>query len=77
MLKDQNGVCKICNKPETTVDKRNGKTIDLSIDHDHKTGVVRGLLCSKCNKGIGYFNDNPELIIVAANYIKQSTTKRF
>ena len=45
MYKSQNGVCSICGKPETT--KYKDRTIQrLSIDHDRKTGLVRGLLCS-------------------------------
>lgn len=55
MLKKQNGVCKICGQPETI--KRNGKVKRLSIDHCHKTGQVRGLLCHICNITLGKYKE--------------------
>lgn len=69
MLREQNGVCAICHKPETAPDKASGKTKDLAIDHDHKTGAVRQLLCSSCNRGLGLFNDDPELLDKAKAYL--------
>ena len=62
MLVEQNGVCAICKKT-CTIRKR------LSIDHDHKTGGIRKLLCSRCNSGLGFFLDDPELLIAAAKYL--------
>lgn len=47
----QGGVCAICEKPETVI--RKGKLLPLSVDHDHATGRVRGLLCNRCNTAIG------------------------
>lgn len=49
-----------------------GDTSDmqLAIDHDHKTGYVRGALCSRCNLGLGHFRDNPELLRQAALYLE-------
>ena len=64
MLGDQKGVCKICKKVCTS-----GRA--LAIDHDHKTGLVRGLLCGKCNRGLGLFDDNVNLLLKAANYLKK------
>jgi hypothetical protein len=49
LFKKQNGKCAICSK-------RSDKT--LHVDHDHKTGRIRGLLCFRCNYGLGYFKDN-------------------
>lgn len=63
MIKNQNNKCKICNT-EFTNNKPN-------IDHCHNTGKVRGLLCSKCNNGIGQFNDDIELLKEAINYLSQ------
>lgn len=67
MFSNQNGCCAICGKPEKLHHSR------LHIDHDHKTGIVRGLLCSKCNQGIGLFNDNIDLLQSAYNYLKGIT----
>ena len=44
----------------------------LSIDHDHVTGKVRGLLCSPCNIGLGGFKDNPESLLKAVEYLKNT-----
>ena len=52
----QNGVCAICNQPETTV--IHGKVISMPVDHDHQNGKARGLLCTKCNRGLGLFRDD-------------------
>ena len=42
----------------------------LSIDHCHKTGKIRGLLCDMCNKGLGMFQDNPAMLEAAITYLK-------
>lgn len=49
----QGGVCDICKQPETQ--ERNGIKYRLAVDHCHKTGKVRGLLCFKCNSALGSF----------------------
>lgn len=53
MLSAQGGVCAICQQPERTT-KRNGLPAPLSVDHDHVTGAVRGLLCRRCNGALGW-----------------------
>lgn len=63
MLASQGGVCAICKKAPKHVN------VFPAIDHCHTTGVVRGILCSHCNMGIGKFMDSPELLIAAANYL--------
>jgi hypothetical protein len=65
MNEDQKEVCKICGNKCMT-----GR--ELSVDHCHKTGKIRGLLCSKCNSGLGSFQDNVENMLKAIEYLKES-----
>ena len=65
MLKEQNGCCKICGISE---EENKSK---LHVDHNHKTGEVRGLLCSRCNTAIGKFKEDPEIIRRAIEYIER------
>lgn len=68
----QNGVCAICGKSET---RMVGKTVALlSIDHNHKTGKVRGLLCAECNWIIGKAEDNIEILMSAIQYLEGDLT---
>lgn len=71
MLAEQNGGCAICGAAHTTIDKRTGQPQRLHIDHCHRTGQVRGLLCSNCNIGIGYFADDPDRLKKAAEYVSR------
>lgn len=68
MLKEQNGLCAICKKPETSI--RKNKVMQLAVDHCHETGKIRSLLCSKCNPGIGYFNHDINLLKSAIDYLE-------
>lgn len=61
MTKDQRGLCAICDEPL----KHNPH-----VDHDHATGMIRALLCYKCNVGLGSFRDSPEILRAAALYIE-------
>lgn len=61
MTAEQNGACAIC-----------GTVGHLVIDHCHGSGIVRGLLCQKCNKGIGLLADSPEVLKVAASYLERA-----
>ena len=65
----QGGTCAICRNPETAGDRRTGIIRRLTVDHDHTTGFVRGLLCRKCNTAIGIFQDNITLIEAAIDYL--------
>ena len=64
----QGGLCAICGKSEWVT--AHGKLRLLSVDHDHESGQVRGLLCMSCNVGIGKFKDNLELVEKAAAYLR-------
>lgn len=58
MMESQGRKCRICGKPEPTC-----------VDHCHKTRAVRGLLCKRCNWGLGHFHDNPTLLSKAIEYL--------
>ena len=63
LLQKQNGVCAICGNKNKA-----GKR--LVVDHDHKSGVVRGLLCNTCNIGIGNLRDDPSILQKALAYLR-------
>lgn len=71
MLEAQNGACDICHQPETRVDHRTKKVSRLAVDHDHKTGVVRALLCHGCNNALGAFGDDQDRIKAALAYLER------
>lgn len=62
MFERQEGFCAICQHPQ-------GERA-LAVDHNHETNQIRGLLCDRCNRGIGYFRDDPELLIEASIYLR-------
>ena len=64
----QGGVCAICGQPETA--SKGGRKPRLSIDHDHETGEIRGLLCNRCNTGLGLFLDDPDYLLTAIAYLR-------
>lgn len=64
---DQDGVCAICLKPEPV------KNRQLAVDHNHETGKVRGLLCSRCNPALGYLEDDPLRAEAAARYLRRTS----
>ena len=64
MLSNQENVCAIC-EDECISGKK------LAVDHNHDTGEVRGLLCCKCNRGLGNFNDNLDLLRSAVLYLEK------
>jgi len=65
MLKDQNQSCGICKISEKKWRKR------FSVDHCHKTGKVRGLLCGKCNSVLGFVSDSTEILSNCINYLNK------
>jgi len=60
-LKEEVTQCVIC-----------GVNEKLVVDHDHKTGEIRGMLCNHCNRGLGHFKDDPMLLEFAAQYLYAS-----
>lgn len=63
LLTAQEGACAICRRTD----------VQLLTDHDHRTMVVRGLLCHRCNTGIGKFLDDPDLLLRAIEYLQAQT----
>ena len=70
MLCEQGGGCAIC-ESENPGSKNKGQ---FSVDHNHETGEVRGLLCTRCNTALGSFKDNPEFLRRAISYLEAATT---
>lgn len=66
-IAQQGGLCAICHRPPTS--SPFGKRPRLVVDHDHTTGKVRGLLCTDCNAGIGYFDDDPVILRAVIEYL--------
>lgn len=61
LLVSQGMICKICNINLNDKNK--------ALDHCHKTGKIRSFLCKKCNSGMGYFDDNPDIVMKAYKYL--------
>lgn len=70
MLRDQDNKCAICGKELFLFGS--SKKITAHVDHDHKTGKVRGLLCQECNTGLGKFMDNTDYLLSAVSYLKKN-----
>lgn len=68
MLRYQNGACAIC--------YRLPKKLPLAVDHDHKTGLVRGMLCHRCNRLLGWVFDDAEALRRAAEYLDNPPVAR-
>lgn len=66
----QNGMCAICHHPEIVKGR-----LFLAVDHDHKNGKVRGLLCSSCNMALGSFADSSERLYSAIRYLKNTSQR--
>lgn len=64
----QDGRCAICG----ATDARRRKSDRLNVDHDHATGAFRGLLCDPCNNGLGRFDDDPDRLRKAADYLEKN-----
>lgn len=65
MLEEQQGCCACCGRHKSEFKRR------LHVDHNHTTGQVRALLCTRCNPGLGYFEDSIEKLEMAITYLKK------
>jgi len=72
MLSAQGGVCYICKTDNKQLVTRSGEYRDLPVDHCHKTGKVRGILCSDCNRGLGSFKDDTGRLKAAIDYLDRA-----
>ena len=70
LLKKQNYVCAICKKENEQRARLSTKNSSLTVDHCHKTGKIRGLLCHQCNLMLGNSNDEPEILRIGALYLE-------
>lgn len=75
MLDGQDGKCAVCKKPETMIDGKTGRPFPLAVDHCHAAEdegkmKIRGLLCVKCNMGLGAFGDVIDLFHAAIAYLE-------
>lgn len=68
LLKHQRGGCRICGRVPTPGEHR------LSVDHNHRSGLVRGLICTGCNSGLGMFGDDANRLRAAADYLEKDPT---
>lgn len=66
MVTAQGGKCLVCD-----ISAAKAVRGRLYVDHDHATGLIRGLLCSHCNTGLGLFRDSPELLAAAISYLRK------
>lgn len=66
LLVEQEGCCAICKRHHSLFMRK------LSVDHDHKTGRVRGLLCKDCNTSLGQFNDDVDTLLSAVSYLNRN-----
>lgn len=69
----QRGVCAICKNPEVIKDVK-GEVKWLSVDHNHDTGDIRGLLCNACNTGLGKLGDSVDILKNAIKYLNERGT---
>jgi len=75
MLKSQGNKCAICGDTKEKINE--GKRFNFQVDHCHKTGRIRGILCFMCNNALGKWRDSVEILTSAIAYINNSNGKKF
>ena len=78
MLEEQGGCCAICgtNNPYGEGQIHQRARMSFAVDHDHGTESVRGLLCNLCNRALGFFQDDPEIIYKAWEYLDKHKSEK-
>lgn len=71
MLQQQSGVCAICKQPEQQHSWNTERVSSLAVDHNHKTGRNRGLLCHRCNRVLGAVNDDIDILVALKEYVEK------
>jgi len=72
LLKSQNGTCALCG-----AERASSRNENLNIDHNHETGQIRGLLCTRCNTVIGLVNEDISLLSKMVEYLKEQGIRPF
>lgn len=76
LYKKQEGLCKICSVPLKLHNTDDDHKETVHIDHCHTTGKIRGLLCNKCNSGLGFFKENQEYLKKAIEYLEETQSDK-
>lgn len=71
LLADQHGKCALCRRAESTPSGKTGNLRPLSVDHNHRTGKIRGLLCHKCNIVLGLIDEDLNLAQEIISYLRK------